>query len=204
MNVNFSKFLHESIAPETDSWKPSTIPLIRPSFQPAPSYNNAALTPVTLCPALKEASSKPKQKLALRAQNPAPSREISTKNPLGVRRTKSRSQVIPLLSETRRRAKNALDSLFESTEKEAIAKDKIIDAIASTTHLKTLIETITAEQAKTLQALLSKIITLVEDKNCTVFKKHTSFRSATTGIMSFRMACLNVRGIAVRSRSVEM
>ncbi|UYV73263.1 hypothetical protein LAZ67_10002381 [Cordylochernes scorpioides] len=63
--------------------------------------------------------------------------------------------------------------------------------------LKAFTEAITAEQAKTLIDLLDKIIAYVDDKTCNLYKSSSS-NSKVYG-MRFRMACLNMCGIAVRA-----
>ncbi|UYV66858.1 hypothetical protein LAZ67_4003115 [Cordylochernes scorpioides] len=137
-----------------------------PPALPKPSTKPATTPPqANLSPPIKKLHQTLNQNLALRVQNPAPKQDISAEPSESQEKERSLSKdpaTVKLLAyqQLDEALKYALNSLFESAELERIAKDRIIKALVFTTHLKL----ITEEQAKTLHTLLSKIITLVDDK----------------------------------------
>ncbi|UYV82123.1 hypothetical protein LAZ67_21001007 [Cordylochernes scorpioides] len=77
------------------------------------------------------------------------------------------------------------DTIFKDIETAGVGRGRVIQAITNKGPMKELIAALNSEQAACLTDLTTGMIL---NKN----------------VMSFRMACLNVRGIAVRERSVEL
>ncbi|UYV66970.1 hypothetical protein LAZ67_4003492 [Cordylochernes scorpioides] len=77
------------------------------------------------------------------------------------------------------------DTIFKDIETAVVGRGRVIQAITNKGPMKELIAALNSEQAACLTDLTTGMIL---NKN----------------VMSFRMACLNVRGIAVRERSVEL
>ncbi|UYV85186.1 hypothetical protein LAZ67_X004869 [Cordylochernes scorpioides] len=192
---------------------------------PAPNTTAAASPPATFshpapvaAPAQTSSAPPAQEDIALETEPTTRTQETSTQTDLNINRVensshhkikdRSRSLSSKAGSTTQLQLDTLLErlpgSFFEEVTLLGLKEEEVKQAIVSLPHLRLLLGKLSVEQSLGLHTFNEKLIKGLGSSKSALYKGYLTSEQRQEARKSFRLACLNVRGIAARHRSIEL